>query len=83
MKTANRPLWTGKTARQEIIEFATVRFSLNRQHGWTVGEAIEDCIDGWEALNRGTIRHEMGRYVAGLSDTGYARLCSTIMRAAR
>jgi hypothetical protein len=25
----------------------------------------------------------MGRYVAGLSDTGYSRLCSTITRAAR
>jgi hypothetical protein len=83
MKTASRPLWTGKTARQEIIEFATVRFRLTRQHGWTVSEAIEHCIDGWETINQGTIRHEMGRYVAGLSDAAYVRLCSTITRAAK
>ena len=76
-------LWTGKTARQEVVAYAALCFRLHLQHGWSVSDAVEHCIDGWEGLARRTVRHEMGRYVAGLSDTAYERLCSAITRAAK
>jgi hypothetical protein len=83
MKTATRKLWTGKTARQELVEMAAIKFKLHRHWGWSVHVAIEDCIDNWQELKPGTIRHETGRYVTGLSDDAYNRLCSAITRAAK
>ena len=76
-------LWTGKTARQEVIAFASIRLRLNRHHGWTASDSVEHCLEGWENHSQGTIHYEIGRYVTGLSDAGYNRLCSEVKRAAK
>jgi hypothetical protein len=83
MKTATAKLWTGKTARQELVLMASIKLKLHRHWGWSVHAAIEDCIDNWQASDSGTMRHEMGQYVhggRGLSGAAYHRLCAEIVR---
>jgi hypothetical protein len=82
MKTTTAKLWTGKTARQELVEMASIKSKLHRHWGWSVHVAVEDCIDNWQDLKPGTVRHAMGQYVTDLSGAAYHRLCAEIVRSA-
>jgi hypothetical protein len=70
-------LWTGNTARQEVIQFA----SLRRDFAPSV--AIEDVLDGWERAPLNSINHQMGLYVRDLSDAAWKRLVRDVEKARR
>jgi hypothetical protein len=70
-------LWTGKTARQEIVATAALRMNC---FGWTAAEAISSCIDAWNQKPEGSICHTLGLYVDALTDSQYKRLEREVSR---
>lgn len=73
-------LWTGNTVREEAILFASIRVRLS---GFSASDAIESACDDWEKSAAGSIRHEIGRYILGLSDAAWKRLCLDVTKASR
>lgn len=57
--TMKTKLWTGKTAKQELIQGITIKASVN---GLTIGEALEATLDGGEYAPDGSMKREMQRY---------------------
>lgn len=70
-------LWTGNTARQEVIQFAALR------RDFAPGVAIEDVLDGWERAPLNSLSHQMGLYVRDLSDAAWKRLVRDVEKARR
>jgi len=68
-------LWTGKTARQELVSSMAITAAVG---GYTVSIALEVVLDGAEKLPDGSIKREILRYWDGLSGDGQARLLREI-----
>lgn len=73
-------LWTGRTARQEILETAAIRMNC---FGWNATQAILSCMDAWQSKPEGSICHSIGLYVDALSDREFKRLEGDVRRKAK
>lgn len=73
----NNKLWTGKTARQELISAVTNKALVS---GWTVSESLEFAFEGVDYVESGSIKCETYRYWLCLSDVGQSRLFATMKR---
>jgi hypothetical protein len=75
-----KKLWTGRTARAELVAMAAVNLSLNTP-SWDAHDAVESVIDG--AKLDGSIKGAMYEYYMGTSDTSMGRLFKDVRKAAR
>ena len=73
--TMSKKLWTGKTARQELIGAVTLKSAVS---GWSVAEALEYAFDGLESARSGSITSETWKYWSNLSEVGQSRLFATM-----
>jgi hypothetical protein len=73
-------LWTGRTARQEILATAALRMKC---FGWTATNAILSCVDAWQSKPEGSICHSVGLYVDALTDREFKRLEGDVLRKAK
>lgn len=71
----NKKLWTGKTARQELISVVTNKALAS---GWTVADSLEFAFEGVDYVESGSIKCETYRYWLCLSDEGQSRLFATM-----
>lgn len=71
----SKTLWTGKTARQELISAVTNKALVS---GWTVSESLEFAFEGVDHANPGSIKFETYRYWLNLSEEGQSRLFATL-----
>lgn len=71
----SKKLWTGKTARQELIDAVTLKSAVS---GWSVADALEYAFDGLESAKSGSITSETWKYWSNLSDVGQSRLFATM-----
>ena len=73
-------IWTGRTARQEILATAALRMKC---FGWTATNAILSCVDAWQSKPEGSICHSVGLYVDALTDREFKRLEGDVRRKAK
>jgi hypothetical protein len=71
----SKKLWTGKTARQELIGSVTLKSAVS---GWSVADALEYAFEGLECAKSGSITSETWNYWSNLSDVGQSRLFATM-----
>jgi hypothetical protein len=73
-------LWTGNTARQEAVQFATVRYWLSPRDA--VHSVEEDCVNlCWVREPVGSIRRAISEYFDNLSESAWQRLVRDVARA--
>ena len=73
----SKQLWTGKTARQELVDMASCKI---RVYGWNAHDAIEAVVDG---AKPGTISGAMCEYYTEISQLALKRLIKAVEREAR
>ena len=71
----NKKLWTGKTARQELISAVTNKAFAS---GWTVADSLEFAFEGVDHAKPGSISYETYSYWLNLSEEGQSRLFATL-----
>ena len=71
----SKKLWTGKTAREELIEVVTNKAAVS---GWPIADALEYAFEGLESCECGSIKSETWNYWINLSDAGQSRLLATM-----
>ena len=71
----SKKLWTGKTARQELISAVTNKALAS---GWTVADSLEFAFEGVDHANIGSINYETYRYWINLSEESQSRLFATV-----
>lgn len=67
----SKKLWTGKTARQELIVAVTLKSAVS---GWSVADALEYAL----SARSGSITSETWKYWSNLSEVGQSRLFATM-----
>ena len=72
----SKQLWTGKTARQELVDMASVKV---RVYNLNAHDAIESVVDG---AKPGTIGGAMLSYYTGISQLALERLIKAVERKA-
>jgi hypothetical protein len=71
----SKKLWTGKTARQELIDAVILKSAVS---GWSVADSLEYAFEGLECAKSGSITSETWKYWSNLSDVGQSRLFATM-----
>lgn len=73
----SKKLWTGKTAREELIGFVSNKAFVS---GWPVVNAFNNAFDGAEYSPAGSITAEIWSYWNNLSAIGQSRLFNQIKK---
>ena len=71
----SKKLWTGKTARQELIAAVTNKAFVS---GWTTHDSLEFAFEGVDHAKPGSINYETYSYWLNLSEEGQSRLFATL-----
>jgi hypothetical protein len=71
----SKKLWTGKTARQELIDAVILKSAVS---GWSVADSLEYAFEGLKCAKSGSITSETWKYWSNLSDVGQSRLFATM-----
>lgn len=73
----NNKLWTGKTAREELI--CTVA-NYAAVSDWTIADSLEFAFQNLKYASRGSITSEIWSYWSNLSAIGQSRVYSYIKK---
>jgi len=77
-----KKLWTGRTAREELVAMAAVNLSLNAP-SWDAHDAVESIIDGAKNSAYPSIKTAMYEYYMGTLDASMGRLFKDVRKKAR